>query len=398
MLSPTTLAKEVPMASGNPRSVRVRFRDPIHGKDLTGDALFQQNTVLVVFADGSQVLLPYADGQLTVGGDDGITPILTLVSGYQAYVTLYVEDRRIGDRLDPHMPADLRRRLAKASTGGWWRRLGIVPGLAIVAASVAGVWYGAIWAFDRLIDQVPPSVDVAMGQRMAAAYTADRAPLDPIVSASVMAISQRLTAQLPANQPWAFSFRVLPSKTENAFALPGGPIVITSALIAASDSPDEVAGILGHEIQHVVGRHTFHRIAKELGMTIALALLVGDNTVLATVAYQTKDLVGLSYNRAQESESDRVGMTLANQAGYRADAMASFFRRMQVKAHQRETQEKLTAYLSTHPAHGDRLAQIARLKQALPAPGPKPPALSVDWLTVKRHAAAMSAKATKDVF
>jgi Zn-dependent protease with chaperone function len=390
--------KEVPMASGNPRTVRVRYRDPINGKDLRGDALFQQNTVLVSFPDGSQALLPYAEAQLTVGGDDGHTPILALVSGYQQYVRLYIEDRKIGERLDPHMPADLRRRLAKASTGGWWRRLGILPVVGLLAASAAGIWYGAIWAFDALIDRVPPSVDVALGEQLAASYTGATVVHDPVVTVPVQAIAQRLTDQLPPQQPWAFSFRVVPSRMENAFALPGGPILITTALIAASESPDEVAGILGHEIQHVVGRHTFHRMAKQLGMSVALGLILGDNNALAGLAYQAKDLMGLSYGRDQESESDRIGMRLSNQAGYRADAIGSFFKRMQSREVRSAERERLYAYLSTHPAHGDRLAQIAHLKQALPPAGPKPPALPYDWKLVKEHAAAISAKAKADPF
>jgi predicted Zn-dependent protease len=233
---------------------------------------------------------------------------------------------------------------------------------------------------------------------MADSYTGDRVAKDPVVTEPIQAISRRLTAQLPSGQPWAFTFSVVPSRQENAFALPGGPILITTALIAASESPDEVAGILGHEIQHVVGRHTFHRLAKELGMSVALGLLVGDNTVMAAMAYQAKDLVGLSFDRGQESESDRIGMQLANQAGYQPDALGNFFRRMQSQAGQSVKQEELLAYLSTHPAHGDRLAAIARIKQTLPPAGPKAPTLPYDWKMVKQHAAKLSAKAPKDAF
>jgi predicted Zn-dependent protease len=142
-----------------------------------------------------------------------------------------------------------------------------------------------------------------------------------------------------------------------------------------------------------MGRHTFHRMAKQLGMSVALSLLVGDSSALTGIAVGARDLIGLSYGRAQETESDRVGMGLANRAGYQADAVGHFFQRMQVKGKQSESQEKALSYLSTHPAHGDRLAQIAQIKGTLPPPGPRPPSLPYDWQTVKRHAATISAKA-----
>jgi Zn-dependent protease with chaperone function len=381
------------VASGSPRTVRVRYLDPTKGTDLLGDALFQGNTVLVNLADGSQALLPYADAQLTVGGEDGTTPILVLITSLNHFVRLYVLDRAIGERLDPQMPADLRRRLANASNGHWWRRLGALSAAAVVVATAAGIWFGTIAAFDLIIGQIPTSVDVAMGKQLITAYAGDKVASDPVVTVPIQLIAERLTTRLPADQAWPFTFQVLPSRTENAFALPGGPIMITSALIAASDSPNEVAGILGHEIQHVMGRHTFHRMAKQLGMRVALSLLVGDNSALTGIAVGARDLIGLSFGRAQEAESDRVGMALANQAGYQADAVGHFFQRMQQKGKQGARQEKALSYLSTHPAHGDRLAQIAQIKGTLPPWGPRPSELPHDWQTVKRHAAAISAKA-----
>lgn len=391
MLPQAIGAKEVAIVSSHPRTVRVCVRDPVQGTERTGDALFQQNTVLVSYADGSQALYPYAESQLTVGGDDGVTPILTLVSGYQEYVTLYVLERRIGDRLDPAMPAELRRRLTKLSASGWLRRLGFLPTLTAVAGLGLGVWYGAIWTFSTLVDHVPTTVDIALGERMATAYASNVSHRDPVVSAALQAIGQHLTAQLPAGQPWRFTFRVWPNRTENAFALPGGPILVTSALVAASASPDEIAGILGHEIEHVVGRHTFHRIASNLGM--GLALSVGDHSVFGTMAYQAKDLLALRYDRAQELAADETGMVLANRAGYRADALGAFFRRLQRADGQTAGQAAIASYLSTHPAHGDRLAHLAALTATLPPRGPRPGPLAVDWATVRRHAATLTAAA-----
>ncbi|MBC7544727.1 MAG: M48 family metallopeptidase [Candidatus Sericytochromatia bacterium] len=368
----------------------MQYLDPINGKDRKGQATFQQQTVLVQFADGTQALLPYDGSHVQVGGPVGATPILVMLSGYNHYVRLYILERSIGDRLDPMMPPALRKKLLRLTTYGWMRPWRIVPVVAALVAAAVGVWYGSIWGLGQLVKQVPHTADVALGKQMVTAFTAGKTVSDTVVVAPVEQIAARLITHAPAGHGYAFHVTVIRSHEENAFALPGGPIMITTGLLAKSESPDEVAGILGHEMQHVLGRHTFYRISKELGLSLALSLLAGNSSVLTTIANQATGLIGLSYGREQEAESDRVGMQLAHKAGYQADALGNFFSRLQKKSLASPQQAKVLAYLSTHPAHADRLDQIQTTKAGLPPAGPKAPAPSQAWEDVKKHAASLS--------
>src|SRR4051794_27671803 len=104
---------EVAMSGALPRSIQVRYLDQLNRKDVVGQAVFQARTVLVVFDDGSQALLPYDGCQVAYGGASRNLPMMTLLADYNHYVRLVIEERQIADRLDRMMPADLRATLIR---------------------------------------------------------------------------------------------------------------------------------------------------------------------------------------------------------------------------------------------------------------------------------------------
>jgi predicted Zn-dependent protease len=122
----------------------------------------------------------------------------------------------------------------------------------------------------------------------------------------------------------------------NAFALPGGPIFITLGLFEKLDNESQLAGVLGHEIGHVVGRHAAENLAKsQLGSTIATAIGVGASDDRghgrsAMFAAQVADqMFQLRFSRADESEADTLGLTYMTQAGYDPTGMLDLMRILQ---------------------------------------------------------------------
>lgn len=355
---------------------------------LPGRAHFAAREVVVRLDDGTSHVLPYAGAQVSLGGAGNTQPILTLAPEPPHYVRLYLLDRDFAARLDPRMPEDVRRQLSGLSRHA---RLGTTKPLAIALAVAAGavlLWQATFWAFDAAVGAVPPQWEVEFGRAIAKGELTN-AIEDPVVTDAIAQITGRLTAKLPADQPYRFAFHVVADARENAFALPGGQVLVTSALLAAAESPDEVAGVLGHEIQHVLGRHTFRRIAKELGLALVVSAMFGDSGAIAALAAGGKDLMGLSFDREQELESDRVGLKLAHEAGFDAGAMAAFFRRMQQAQGTDDRAERMMAFLSTHPAHGDRLAQIDRMTAEWPRKRADMP-LRASWAAVREKARALT--------
>ncbi|MEL7237991.1 MAG: M48 family metalloprotease [Planctomycetota bacterium] len=123
------------------------------------------------------------------------------------------------------------------------------------------------------------------------------------------------------NVPWEFSFTLLEDdQLVNAFALPGGPVFITEALFNRLENEAQLAGILGHEIGHVIERHGLERMAKgQLGQQLvgAVAVGAGDSGQMATAAAQmANNMMQMSYSREAELESDAYGLDAMVAAGY----------------------------------------------------------------------------------
>jgi beta-barrel assembly-enhancing protease len=174
----------------------------------------------------------------------------------------------------------------------------------------------------------------------------------------VKAIGDRLVARsVAANTPYQYSFHVLADpRTVNAFALPGGPIFITEGLLRLLKTEAEVAAVLGHEIGHVVARHSAERLAKQQltqGLITAVLLGSGDYTT-AQLAQMVGGMINMKYGREDELESDALGVRIMAEAGYDPRAM---LRVMEVldKASSGSRQPE---FLSSHPNPGNRQEHI----------------------------------------
>jgi predicted Zn-dependent protease len=220
--------------------------------------------------------------------------------------------------------------------------------------------------------ELPPKMDEALGRPTweALQHSGERCG-----SAEGDAYLQRLAAPLLAqlkDSPFEFRFLLAKSSDVNAFALPGGFVVVNVGLLREAQSGDEIAAVLAHELSHVTLRHSTKRLAGSLGAGAALAMVLGI-VDLGAPAYTVAHLAGLGYERDQESEADAAGRALLRGAGISPLAMAAFFERIGSMARPPEI-------LSTHPDPGDR-AERARLEAEGFQPRlslPPPPAIVCD--------------------
>ena len=187
----------------------------------------------------------------------------------------------------------------------------------------------------------------------------------PAVSA-VKEITHRLTDPIPEN-PYTFEITVVKSDVVNAFALPGGYIVVFTGLMKKAESPEEVAGVLAHELNHVLQRHGLERIVKQLGFVAVVSIVLGNQQGLGGLMKQLGvDLMTLKFGRAQETEADVTGLRLLHRAKIDPAGMITFFQRLS------EKDEGRVEWLSTHPmssARADRLkTQLAEMPKQTPEP------------------------------
>ncbi len=175
--------------------------------------------------------------------------------------------------------------------------------------------------------------------------------------------------------PYSFNVRVANVSEVNAFAAPGGHIVLFKGLVDEAQSSDEVFGVLAHEMAHVVKRHPTEGIIRALGLSILFDLVAGDVAGTGTVASIAGLLVNLSYNREAEAEADRAALVMLRQANIRPDGLVRFFERLDAKY---PDPGGALIYFSTHPS------SAARAEAAKAAAGQGGPGLSeAQWTALK---------------
>ncbi len=208
--------------------------------------------------------------------------------------------------------------------------------------------------------------EVALGLQAAPEMAAQYGGLAQ--NAEIQALVDQIGVELVGNSfaresGYPFEFHVLADEeVVNAFALPGGQVFITVALLERLENIDQLAGVIGHEIGHVVGRHSAEQIAKaELtqGLTGALVLATYDpdnpsSAGSAQVAALIGQLVNLRYGRDAELESDFWGVCILNETGYDPSEMVEVMRILEAASGGANPPE----FLSTHPNPGNRVGQI----------------------------------------
>jgi len=149
----------------------------------------------------------------------------------------------------------------------------------------------------------------------------------------------------------------------NAFALPGGTIVITDAMIKTAQSPEEVLAVLAHEIGHVESRHALRHVLQSSAVGVVAASVTSDAASLSVaVAGLPVLLAQTKYSRDFEAEADEYGFQLLKQHQLSPDAFASLMERLTQK---QESTERAYAFLSTHPVTAER---IKRAREAAGQP------------------------------
>jgi beta-barrel assembly-enhancing protease len=203
--------------------------------------------------------------------------------------------------------------------------------------------------------------EVAMGLQSAPEMAQQFGGLygDERVQQQVKTLGKKIVAQSVAAQSgYPFDFHVLADdQTVNAFALPGGQIFITVALLARLKTADQLAGVLGHEVGHVLARHSAEHIAKQqLTQGITGAVVMGAGSYqMAQVAQMVGGLINMKYGREDELEADKLGLCLMSQAGYNPTSLIEV---MQILAEATGGRARQPEFASTHPNPENRAQKI----------------------------------------
>jgi beta-barrel assembly-enhancing protease len=253
--------------------------------------------------------------------------------------------------------------------------------VALVVAAISILGYFGSSVFNPITQEkqhvagITPEQEVALGLQAApemAQQFGGEAP-DPQAQQRVDRICGRIVAQSAAGKsPYQYDCHVLSDpETINAFALPGGQVFITEGLLRRLQTDGQVAGVLGHEIGHVVARHGAEHIAKEQltqGLTGAAVLATYDpndpsSRGSAAVAAMIGQLVSMRFGRQDELEADRLGVRFSSEAAYDPRSMIALMKILEESSKGNRPPE----FFSTHPNPENRIQKIqAAIQQQYP--------------------------------
>lgn len=180
---------------------------------------------------------------------------------------------------------------------------------------------------------------------------------DPVVTAYIAQLGQHL-ANHSQRKNITYHFKVVNTEAVNAFAVPGGYLYVNIGLIRAAANESELAGVIGHEIGHVVGKHGVKQMTRQLGLTAVAQLALGEDQskLKQMVANLAANGVLMKYSRDAEREADRYAVQEMYDAGIDPEGMATFFEKLLNL--QKGRPSKLQQLFSTHPPTAQRIASV----------------------------------------
>jgi Zn-dependent protease with chaperone function len=265
------------------------------------------------------------------------------------------------------------------------RRFRIQLTLLAAAGVVALTAALYVWGIPALAAAAAARVPVSWEERLGRAIADELAPAaerceDPAGARALDQVTRRLLA--PAGPvPYAVRVIVVDRPAINAFAVPGGYTVILRGLLERAGRPEELAGVLAHELQHVLHRHATRQLLADASTGLLISALTGDiSGTLALGLDAARTLGRLRYSRSAEEEADAEGMRLLLAAGVDPAGMIAFYELLRKEAPQLPASLE---YLSTHPTTESRIERLRSLAAAAPPRGIGPLLSDPEWADLR---------------
>ncbi len=302
------------------------------------------------------------------GADDGV---VFFSHPDQPEVTVFTTDQAILARPMLASQAGVAAQISGVRARKVRTRLSFNGCVVAIVLAVGGLLLAIKPMLGFVVDQVPPSYEAKLGVVVFDQVKATTQLIeDPEVDAGLDELAAPLLEALPETG-YDFELHLVEDSTLNAFAIPGGNVVLHSGLLLRADSAEEVLGVLAHEIAHVTQRHTLRQLVDSVGVLVLVQMLFGDLSGLAAVlADGGVRLLALEFSRDHELEADEVGFDYLLAAGVDPRGMISFFEKL--RAEHEERMEGAGGgieldFLSTHPATEDRIEALSRRLAAVGA-------------------------------
>ena len=234
-----------------------------------------------------------------------------------------------------------------------WSRVVLLLGGFFVVAVVSMILVR--WQSERLSAYIPAEAEQSIGRR---AFEQSFAPRIVALPEDLQPTWKALIDRVVANERLNghnVEIHLVKEPVANAFAFPGGFVAVTTELVLKAESPEEILGVVAHELGHVIHRHAIKGLAGDIGMFVFAGLLFGVTDVYSVAALSATRIHQLEYSREQELDADITGLHILSDAKISHKGLKDFFSRPKELPG-----EKVPRWLSTHPLDEERVANIEK--------------------------------------
>lgn len=215
---------------------------------------------------------------------------------------------------------------------------------------------------EKTMNLIPKTAEIALGNHMS----------EPIfnsldIDESKSKILTNFFNDVGFTSEYPIELFVVDKPIVNAFAIPGGKIVVYQGIIDRIDSWEQLAGLLAHELAHVEQRHSLIGMSRKLSTYLAISILTNDASGIAAVIGENALMVkSLSNSRSMEKEADMVGLSYLNQLSVNPNGMVNLFHKLHDNSDDDETLDKIFKVMSTHPLTKNRIEYLQKEIEILP--------------------------------
>lgn len=317
--------------------------------------------------------VPAAQVRVEAGGFNQEDVVLAWTAGGAEYA-LFIQDPAAKQSAVASAPPELAPRLKRwqrgvRATNNFWLGVAALSGTAALALGIG------IWRYDEVVAWTASHLSMENERRLGQGVMDGIKRQGKLVDqGKALDAIREVGGKLTAGSRYKYEWHLVDDPSINAFAVPGGFVVVHTGLVNSAGSAEELAGVLAHEVQHVEQRHALQALLYQLGWAALLTVVLGDPSAATTIVLL--QVGNLKFSRDLEAQADALGIETLRKAGIPPEGMAQFFRKMQ------ETGGGAPpAWLSTHPDTADRVAAVDAALAAAPCPACAP--LPLDWAAVK---------------
>ncbi len=331
---------------------------------------------------GESFVIPYRECQVEMGGYHGK---MIFCRNPDRSLTIFSGDPKFrrdlslaaAGTLDEQLKMGHRQRRRESRRSMFYAAAFLIATVVFIV----GGYFGIRGAAKTAVVALPTSIDVQIGNAAMKSMDLEGPRVnDKVVVGAIQKIVDRLTPEA-AVTGMQFQVHVVDSPMVNAFALPGGNIVIYTGLIRSAETPEQVAAVLAHEMSHVTLRHGLQRIGQSLGVWAGLSLLIGDVSGLLGAGVDLFQTASINhYSREHENEADQEGVRMLDAADIDPAAMPQFF---SIMVKEQGDLPGIFSWISTHPDEASRIAHVDAMIAKLPPHEYRP--IDIDWGDVQAH-------------